>query len=192
MLGIIHRTKIRIKRYYNIEVMKNMDKFNPHISYDINGKLNTDDEALNNIIRAVEEDTGSIIAAATPAVTFDNPPDEKIYLVLLTIYPTSFVEEEIVRDWQVKVGRQETYDFLKDLVKEEAIDPNASFVIVGSDEYDEQFRKPNVNFSGKPITVFRFLKVMLDSNKVLDDKADFDINEFDPANYDHGDLTIME
>lgn len=170
-----------------------MDKFNPHISYDINGKLNTDDEALNSIIRAVEEDTGSIIAAATPAVTFDDPPDEKIYLVLLTIYPTSFAEEEeIVRDWQIKVGRQETYDFLKDLVKEEAIDPNASFIIVGSDEYDEQFKKPNANFSGKPITVFRFLKVMLDSNKVLDDKADFDINEFDPANYDHGDLTIME
>ena len=167
------------------------DKFNIQTSFDSQGRIQTSDEDLNRIIRAVEADSGATLGAVIPAVTFDDPPDEKIYLILLTVYPTN-EQEETIRDWQIKIGRQDTYDYLRGLVKDEAIDPNESFILAGSDEYDEAFHKDNAKFEGKPITVFRFLKVMLDSHKVLDDKADFDINEYDPANYDHGDKTIME
>lgn len=167
------------------------DKFNIQTSFDSQGHIQTTDEELNRIIRAVEADTGAVLGAVVPAVTFDEAPDEKVYLLLLTVYPAED-QEETLRDWQIKVGRQTTYDYLRMLVKDEAIDPNESFILAGSDEYDEAFGKDNAKFEGKPITVFRFLKVMFDSRKVLDDNADFDINEYDPANYDHGDKTIME
>lgn len=167
------------------------DKFNVQTSFDSQGRIQTTDEELNRIIRAVEADTGTTLGAVVPAVTFDEAPDEKVYLLLLTVYPADD-QEETLRDWQIKVGRQTTYDYLRMLVKNEAIDPNESFIIAGSNEFDEAFGKDNARFEGKPITVFRFLKVMFDSRKVLDDNTDFDINEYDPANYDHGDKTIME
>lgn len=163
---------------------------NINFQYDAQGRLITNDDLLNKIIRGVEQDSGAVLAAAVPAVTFDDLPDEKIYLILLTLYPEE--DEETVRDWQIKIGRQETYDFLKDLVKNEAIDPNTSFILSGADAFDVQFNKPNVELSGKPITVYRFLKVMSDDHRVLDDTSDFDIDEYDPGNYDHGDATIME
>lgn len=167
------------------------NKFNIQTSFDSQGRLQTTDEELNRIIRAVEVDTGATIGAVVPAVTFEDAPDEKIYLLLLSVYPSA-KEDETTRDWQIKIGRQETYDYLKGLVKDEAIDPNESFIIAGSEEYDEAFNKSNARLEGRPITVFRFLKVMLDSKKVLDDQTDFDINEYDPVNYEHGDKTIME
>ena len=167
-----------------------MSEFNVETSFDEYGRIQTSDEDLNQIIRAVEQDTGALMGTVIPAVTFDDAPDEKVYLILLSVYPVN--GEETIREWQVKIGRQTTYDFLKDLVKNEAIDPNESFIISGSSEYEEAFHKDNARFEGKPITVFRFLKVMRDSRKVLDDQTDFDINEFDPVNFDHGDKTIME
>lgn len=165
------------------------NQYNMKISLDDQGRIVTDDTALNNIIRSVEAEKGGILASVIPAVTFDDDPDEKVYLVLMTAYSNN---TEDIKDWQIKIGRQNTYNYLRDLVKNEAIDPHESFVIVGTNEYDEKFNKPNVEFSGKPITVFRFLKVMFDNHKVLDDVDDFDINEYDPNNYEHGDITIME
>lgn len=167
------------------------DKFNFQTSYDSQGHIQTTDEELNRIIRAVESDTGATLGAVIPAVTFDDAPDEKVYLLLLSVFPSG-EEDEVLRDWQIKIGRQTTYDYLRMLVKNEAIDPNESFIIAGSEEFDEAFSKSNAKLEGKPITVYRFLKVMFEGRKVLDDGGDFDIDEYDPGNYEHGDKTIME
>lgn len=168
------------------------DYLNPR--FDNSGRLITDDNAVNNIIRAVEAETGARLVTAMPAITFEGTnPDEKIYLLLLALYGSEDDPSDYTsRDWVVKSGRQNVYDYLKDLVKNEAIDPHASFVVAGDIEIDEARNKDDVNFNSKAISVFRFLKVMFESNKVLDDRADFDINEYDPINYIHGDTTILE
>ena len=44
------------------------------------------DEDLMRIIQQVEEENGATLAMAIPAVTFDDDPDEKIYIILLTTY----------------------------------------------------------------------------------------------------------
>ena len=64
------------------------NKFNIQTSFDSQGRLQTTDEELNRIIRAVEVDTGATIGAVVPAVTFEDAPDEKIYLLLLSVYPS--------------------------------------------------------------------------------------------------------
>ena len=44
--------------------------------------------------------------------------DDKKYLVLLTVYPeTDDNLSEFTRDWSIKTGRQNAYDFLKEMVK---------------------------------------------------------------------------
>jgi len=78
-------------------------------------------------------------------------------------------------------------------VKHEAIDPNNSFILACEREPGDGRKKDNVVFNdSRPITVFRFLKVMFDNHKVLDDGEDFDINDFDPCQYDKGDNTILD
>jgi len=163
---------------------------NLQTAYDAYGRIITSDTDLNKIIRAVENEKGKM-AVMMPAVTFDEDPDEKVYLVLLKIYVEDNFDDNL-KDWQIKTGRQTTYDYLKDLVKHEIIDPNESFVIAGTSEFEEVISKDNITFESKPITVFRFLKVMYDNHKVLDSDEDFDINEFDPCNWDKGDKTILE
>ena len=84
------------------------------------------DEDLMRIIQQVEEENGATLAMAIPAVTFDDDPDEKIYILLLTTYDSEYNS----RDWSVSKGRQNTYNYLKGLIKDEIIDPNLSFIIV--------------------------------------------------------------
>ena len=129
----------------------------------------------------------------TPAIIIGDDPTEKVYILLLKCY--NYIEndhctEDIYNDWRVKIGRQETYDFLKNLIKEEIIDPNESFII-SSDRDQTNDQKDNITVTGTPITVFRFMKVMLEDKRVLDDEEGFDINEFDPHS-SSGDKTILE
>ena len=103
-----------------------------------------------------------------------------------------------MRQWEIKIGRQATYDYLKELVKYEAIDPNTSFIIGGniinSDVIVDNINKEknNINFNDvSPITVFRFLKVMRENNKILDGDDIFKINDFN-VNDNSRDKTIFE
>lgn len=161
------------------------------ISTNSNGLIETDDKDLNRIIRSVEAEAGAKLGVATPAITFGDDPNEKTYLVLLLIYPSDGIDE-CLKDWSVKVGRQSTYDYLKDLVKYEAIDPNHSFIMAADKITDQLSNKENIIFNeSKPITVFRFLKAMRDGNMVLDGDEEFDIDEFIERSEDGGDITIL-
>lgn len=167
------------------------DNKNLQISVNQNGLIETEDTDLNRIIRAVENDTGAKLAMATPAITFGDDPTEKTYLVLLLIYPSEEIDE-CLKDWVIKIGRQETYDYLKDLVKYEAIDPNRSFIMSADKVTEALGNKDNLVFNdSKPITVFRFLKAMRENNMVLDGDETFDINEFEENSEDGSDNTIL-
>ena len=142
------------------------------------------DPDVQRIISDIESETGDSLAMAIPAITLDDDPEEKIYILLLTTY-----DIDTSRDWSISKGRQNTYDYLKTMIMGEAIDPNLSFII--SCDQDENQFKPNIIPKSKPITVFRFMKVMFEDHKVLDDGVGFDINEFDPSEQ-VGDKTILE
>lgn len=166
------------------------DNKNLHIMVN-NGQIETDDSDLNRIIRATEKDTGAKLAMATPAITFGEDPEEKAYLILLFIYPNDEIEESL-KDWSIKIGRQETYNYLKDLVKYEAIDPNRSFIMSGEKITESISNKDNIVFNdSKLITVFRFLKIMRENDMVLDGDETFDINEFVEDSDNIGDYTIL-
>ena len=147
-----------------------------------NGRIITDNDELNKIIRDVEEEEGVNLGAVIPAITFEEEdPDKKAYLVLLSIYDTSEdAKDDIIRQWEIKIGRQATYDYIKELVKYEAIDPD-----------NVTNEKNNIHFNDvSPITVFRFLKVMRENKKILDGDDMFNVNDFDINNV--GDKTIFE
>ena len=173
-----------------------MDNYSNNLEIETNeqGLIITNDEDLNRILRETEKETGLTLSAAVQAVSFGEDPDEKTYLVLLYIYPNDELNEfqEPLKEWSIKTGRQDTYDFLKDLVKFEAIDPNKSFIMVADKITEPSNNKENVIFNdSKPITVFRFLKAMREGNMVLDGDEEFDVNEFD-LEKETGDPTIFE
>lgn len=131
-------------------------------------------EEYDQIIAAVREETGMTPAILTPAISFgEDNPENKAYIILLSI----FDDGETLREWTVVIGRQNVFDCLKDYVIDEVIDPYESFVIAGKTDFDNN----NIDMASKPITVFRFLKVMSDTNKVLVDKEEFDIDEYEPS-----------
>lgn len=138
-----------------------MDR-NLKVNTDSEGRIQTSDEGLNEILREVEEESGAKIAVAIPAIEFfgDNP-DEKIYLLILTTND----EDGEGRDWSISIGRQYTYDYLKNLIEAEAIDPNDSFILSGNQKVEDA------------ITIFRFMKMCVDRNKVLETSG-FDINDW--------------
>lgn len=143
--------------------------------YDVNN-----DDDLKRIIEEVEQEKGGKLGFSYQAITFDDDPEEKIYIVLIKTYDY----DSEIRDWEIIQGRQRAYDRLKGLISDEIIDPNNSFIIA----CDLDKSNPdnfNATPKSKPITVFRFMKVMLEENKVLDDKEGFDINEYDSNSYDY-------
>lgn len=169
--------------------------------WDNNGRVVTDDDTLNNIIRSVEDEEDAVLGAVIPAVSFEGEnPDEKVYLLLLSIYDTNSTRDDIIRHWEIKVGRQATYDALKELVKYEAIDPNTSFIIGGSSINADIIinckteARDNIKFNDvSPITVFRFLKAMKENHKVLDGDDMFNIDDFEKEDViAFGDKTIFE
>lgn len=123
-------------------------------------------------------------------IVIHDDPDLKKYLLLLTVYPDSTKDtDEPYRDWSIKTGRQNTYDYLKEMIRAEIIDPNLSFVIVGKST--DNLAKENFMPTSNPVTVFRFMKVMLESHKVLDDRVDFCIDDY-ALDSSNGDQSILE
>lgn len=126
-------------------------------------------------------------------IVIHDDPDLKKYLLLLTVYPDSTKDtDEPYRDWSIKTGRQNTYDYLKEMIRAEIIDPNLSFVITGKEtEYAKNFSmKENFEPMSNPITVFRFMKFMWETHKVLDD-GEFCIDDY-ALDSSNGDQSILE
>lgn len=159
---------------------------------EMNSRMNMTDEdiaILTQLINANEENGVNM----TPAVEFDDNPDDKVYLVLLSYYNTHDESSDYEQSWGIKIGRQATYEFLKELVRNESIDPNMSFIIAAQRESSDEYNDgDNVIFvDSKPVTVFRFLKVMYETRRVLDNGTDFDIDEYNVDDM-NGDITILD
>lgn len=164
-----------------------MSNLNPETTYDENGRAVSSDPELNKVLQEVQDESGPL-GAVIPAVAFEEDPDgeNKVYIALASMY------EKDTTFWFTMTGRQAFYRALVSLVKAEEIDPNESFVIAGDKTEDPVTGKSNVKINDMtPITVFRFLKSMRDSNKVIDADTDFDIDEYADTS-ENGDLTILE
>lgn len=91
------------------------------------------------------------------------PPEEREYLVLITY------DEEGLTDWELLIGRQTTYDFIKELIiriSEEddlALDMYNTFVIVEGISITDR------------VTVIDFMRYMRDTH-IID--REFDIDEY--------------
>jgi len=154
------------------------------------GQFVTNDERLNDALRRMEQTTGKRLAILMPAVTFDEEPvdvESKVYLLLLTVYPVSVSDyynedridiEQNTKEWSVSIGRQNTYEYLRNMIISGAINPNESFILSGSQPIEEA------------LTVFRFMKIMADQNKILE-VTDFDIDEYSGYT-DMGDKKLID
>lgn len=104
-------------------------------------------------------------------------PSEKPYLILLTIYaPSSDENIDDTKEWCIKIGRQTTYDFLKNLIQNEIINPVASFIIAA--ELKNADSSPSLRLSSDAVSVFQFMKTMFEQNKVLNDPEEFCIDDY--------------
>ena len=94
-------------------------------------------------------------------------PTTKIYLVLLTMYEDEesndgYEETNIYREWRIFIGRQHAYDWLKTIIDTGGMDFHRSFILSGETSPENA------------ITVYRFMKTCLESNKVRGGNFDID------------------
>ena len=118
------------------------------------------------------------------AITFvGQDPTTKIYLILLTMYEDEesedgYDETRICREWRLSTGRQYTYDWLKNIIEAGGIDVHKSFILSGETAPENA------------ITVYRFMKTCIESNKVRG--GDFDIDDGNDSVLPADDLKIED
>ena len=105
----------------------------------------------------------------TRGVIYDTEP-EKTYLVLIDA--TDIESEEQYQEWRFIEGRQKAYDYIKGRIENHyiTVDVHKSLIIVNSVKINEG------------ISVYSFMKVMKETEKVID-YTSFDIedyNDYDP------------
>lgn len=130
----------------------------------------TQDE-IDQVVTELKKDGKAIPGMFKYGLIMEDDSSIKPYLLLLKLVNDDFKDEEEIRDWQVSIGRQETYEHLRRLIQADAIIPEESYVLSGNTPFEEA------------ITVFRFMKVMADSNLIVEETG-FDINEYDPGKED--------
>ena len=94
--------------------------------------------------------------------------EEKTYLILMDGIENDSNETRF-RDWEIVVGRQSAYDYIKNLLESEYVLINIfeSKIIVNSE-------KVKVTDG---ISVYKFMKMMKEQDKVID-YTSFDIDEY--------------
>lgn len=97
-------------------------------------------------------------------VSYDTEPD-KTYLILID----GESEEKKFRDWELVIGRQAAYDYIKNMLLSEYadIDIFKSKIIVSSDK---------VKITDG-ISIYKFMKGMKNNDKVID-YSSFDIEDY--------------
>lgn len=105
-------------------------------------------------------------------VTYDTEPD-KTYLVLIDGEDKE--TEKRFRDWEILIGRQKAYDYIKNMLLSDfvIIDIHSSKIIVSSD-------KVKVTDG---ISIYKFMKGMKDNDKVID-YTSFDIEDYNTGDED--------
>lgn len=100
-------------------------------------------------------------------------PDTIKYLLLLTVFgdEMDYVEEDSSKEWMVITGRQNVYDYLKNCIEAEGIDPDKSFIVA-----------EDTDFTNCP-TVYRFMKAAKESESVVDNTS-FDIDDYRWSSYE--------
>lgn len=105
--------------------------------------------------------------------------DDVIYLLLLQFCPTSDNEENI-REWCFKKGRQYTYDFIRDLLlgedkdSESTLDVDASIIYADNPHIPQEANKLRLS---NGISIYKFMKDCYVLQKVKDEGG-FDIEDF--------------
>ena len=99
-------------------------------------------------------------------VTYDTEP-EKIYLILIDGIDKE--TDEKYRDWELVEGRQEAYDYIKNMLESEyvLIDVYKSKIIVNSEK---------VKITDG-LSIYEFMKMMKEKDKVID-YTSFDIEDY--------------
>lgn len=128
----------------------------------MSNEINT--QIMEALVRPLqyEENTENLVRA----MSYEE--DKKTYLVLLEgEIPTN--EGENYKTYEFILGRQATYDYIKDIIQSQDIifDAMKSKVIVDSE-------KVNI---GKALSVYNFMRIMKENNKVVDESS-FDIEDY--------------
>lgn len=100
-------------------------------------------------------------------VSYDTEP-EKTYLILIDGCEKDN-EESQHRDWEIVVGRQSAYDYIKNIIESEYIlvDVEKSKIIVDSDK---------VKISDG-VSIYEFMKAMKEEDLIID-YTSFDIEDY--------------
>ena len=130
----------------------------------------TQDE-IDQVVTELKKDGKPIPGMFKYGLIMEDDSSIKPYLLLLKLVNNDSSQDEEIRDWEVCTGRQETYEHLRRLIQADAIIPEESYILSGDIKFEEA------------ITVFRFMKVMVDSNLVAEETG-FDINEYDTGKED--------
>lgn len=96
---------------------------------------------------------------------FEGDNEEKEYLILVVSENSESDTDDLIKDWFILVGRQNTYDSLMNYIESGFIQAQESFIIPKGSKIEEG------------ITVFDFMKKMKEEKRVFDD-SDFEIEDY--------------
>lgn len=133
------------------------------------------EEEIEKVVTDLKNDGKPIPGMFKYGLIANDDSVTKSYLLLLKNYD----DDEEERDWQIVTGRQDAYEYLRRLIEAEAIIPDESYVLSGTTPFEEA------------ITVYRFMRVMLDRNLVVEETG-FDIEDYHSESYYPEDKKIIE
>lgn len=100
-------------------------------------------------------------------VSYDTEP-EKTYLILID-GTERYNESKPYRDWELVVGRQKAYDYIKTMLENE-------YIVVNVEESKIIVNSENVKITDG-VSIYSFMKNMKDTDKIID-YSSFDIEDY--------------